>query len=596
MKTPPVNIILLAAIALQASALAVPPEVPDPYGIVSQPIPDKTVVLTFDDGVASHATVVAPLLKKLGFGASFYICDFDGFNTRKDWYMTWDQIKSLSDGGLDVGNHTKGHGGGLDNYLAMEAEFSSNHVPKPTTLCWPVYAVNPNLYPALIENQYTFGRAGGNRPYRPSVDHPLDVPSWGVQDDISVDAFISYVEQAAHGKIVVITFHGVPEGEHQAVSLDPGKFTRMMQYLKDKQFNVISMKDMARYVDAKKAAKFLPFPSRFPWGGMTQAGNLLYVSINKLAAERKVTLPGMTTRIARAYFLGDPKKQALTINNADTGIQTLVLPESPFVRSGEYPTVIAAELQGGPIATLLEFGFPGAPEAMISGNEVRAKVPLAADLTKLTPLYDTGSPQVTGKPASGTIANFSKPQTYTITAADGSTRRYLVTVTPTLGAVVASNPSFEKSDSRGNYDNSMESKPSGAIWTFTKAGHEGELGIRDLVEAPSAPRPPDGTRHAVFMRGAGNGISQTITFDQGNYTVSLDAVKRSGYEKTAAPLIVSLDGAPVLTLAASQITEKWGSFTSPVVPVSAGSHVLALALGDGDGMDLIDNVVLHYSK
>lgn len=596
MKTPPVKVILLAAIALPAAALAVPAEVPDPYGIVSHPIPDKTVVLTFDDGVASHATVVAPLLKKLGFGASFYICDFDGFNTRKDWYLTWDQIKSLSDDGFDVGNHTKGHGGGLDNYLAMEAEFASNHVPKPTTLCWPLYQVNPGCYPDLLAHQYTFGRAGGNRPYRPSVDHPLDVPSWGVQDDISVDSFISYVEQASHGKIVVITFHGVPEGEHRAVSLDPEKFTRMMQYLKDKQFNVISMKDMAKYVDAKKAARFLPFPNRFSWGGMTQVGALLYVSISKLAAERKVTLPGMTTRIARAYFLGDPKKQALTIIKADTGVQTLVLPESSFVLSGEYPTVIAAELQGGPIATILEFSFPGAPEAMISGDEIRVKVPLATDLTKLAPLYDTGSPQVTGMPASGSFNSFSKPQTYTITAADGSIRRYLVTVTPTLGALVITNPSFEKSDSKGNYDNSMESKPSGAIWSFTKARNEGELGIRDLVEAPSAPRPPDGTRHAVFMRGAGNGISQKIIFDKGNYAVSLDAVKRSGYEKTAAPLIVSLDGAPVLTLEASQITEKWACFTSPEFPVSAGPHVLGLALGEGEGMDLIDNVVLHYCR
>ena len=32
-----------------------------------QPIPDKTVILTFDDGVSTHATYVAPLLKKYGF-------------------------------------------------------------------------------------------------------------------------------------------------------------------------------------------------------------------------------------------------------------------------------------------------------------------------------------------------------------------------------------------------------------------------------------------------------------------------------------------------------------------------------------------------
>jgi hypothetical protein len=98
------------------------------------------------------------------------------------------------------------------------------------------------------------------------------------------------------------------------------------------------------------------------------------------------------------------------------------------------------------------------------------------------------------------------------------------------------------------------------------------------------------------MRGTGNGVSQLITFDQGNYTVSLDGVKRRGYEKTAAPLRVTLDGVPVLTLESSQITENWAGYTSPVVPVAAGAHTLAITLGEGDGMDLIDNVEVKYCK
>ena len=34
----------------------------DPTGIIKKPIPDKTVVFTFDDGCLSHSSVVAPLL------------------------------------------------------------------------------------------------------------------------------------------------------------------------------------------------------------------------------------------------------------------------------------------------------------------------------------------------------------------------------------------------------------------------------------------------------------------------------------------------------------------------------------------------------
>ena len=67
----------------------------DEAGILKKAIPDKLVVLTFDDACASHATVVAPILKRLGFGATFYICNFDSFSTRKDWYLTWRQMKAM---------------------------------------------------------------------------------------------------------------------------------------------------------------------------------------------------------------------------------------------------------------------------------------------------------------------------------------------------------------------------------------------------------------------------------------------------------------------------------------------------------------------
>ena len=39
------------------------------------PLPDKLVVLTFDDGSISHLTVAGPLLKELGFGATFFVTE-----------------------------------------------------------------------------------------------------------------------------------------------------------------------------------------------------------------------------------------------------------------------------------------------------------------------------------------------------------------------------------------------------------------------------------------------------------------------------------------------------------------------------------------
>ena len=69
-------ILLTACGVCQAESAAAPPG--DPYGIMRKPLPAKVVVLTFDDACLSHATLVAPLLKKLGFGGTFYVSDAFG--------------------------------------------------------------------------------------------------------------------------------------------------------------------------------------------------------------------------------------------------------------------------------------------------------------------------------------------------------------------------------------------------------------------------------------------------------------------------------------------------------------------------------------
>ena len=40
-----------------------------------EPIPDKLVVLTFDDASKSHFTVARPVLRKYGFGATFFVTE-----------------------------------------------------------------------------------------------------------------------------------------------------------------------------------------------------------------------------------------------------------------------------------------------------------------------------------------------------------------------------------------------------------------------------------------------------------------------------------------------------------------------------------------
>src|SRR5262249_58798060 len=74
-----------------------------------EPIPDKLVVLTFDDASKSHYTIARPILKKYGFGATFFVTEGWDFATNKRDYMSWEEIAQLHRDGFEIGNHTRDH-------------------------------------------------------------------------------------------------------------------------------------------------------------------------------------------------------------------------------------------------------------------------------------------------------------------------------------------------------------------------------------------------------------------------------------------------------------------------------------------------------
>lgn len=267
---------LLAAIILTTIARGVPPPDADPLGIVTKPIPERLVVLTFDDACLSHSAYVAPLLKKLGFGATFYITRFGNPALDPKMYMSWDQIKALDALGFEVGNHTWSHsqlGGGKNNVpgqlpdiAKIEELLLTNGIPKPTTFCWPIYTVNPAMFEVLLDRGYLLGRSGGrdDRPYRPTRENPFETPSFTIMANTPLETFTNAAARATRGRISIFTFHGVPDIEHAAVGVDPARFAEMMDYLKDNRYTVIAMRDIARYVDVRKATKLLPVPAAMP--------------------------------------------------------------------------------------------------------------------------------------------------------------------------------------------------------------------------------------------------------------------------------------------------------------------------------------------
>lgn len=69
-------------------------------------IPEKSVILTFDDNDLDQYSVAYPELKKYGFKGVFFIMTV---SMNKPRYMSREQIRELSDAGHVIGSHTWDH-------------------------------------------------------------------------------------------------------------------------------------------------------------------------------------------------------------------------------------------------------------------------------------------------------------------------------------------------------------------------------------------------------------------------------------------------------------------------------------------------------
>lgn len=242
------------------------------FGQTLQPIPDRLVVLTFDDSSKSHFVVARPILKKHKFGATFFITEGFDFGTNKTDYMNWDEITQLHEDGFEIGNHTIDHSAVNANRLdslpnviqAINARCREHGIPETVSFAYPGNAFAVEALPVLQKLGIKFARRGGSPEYayelgrgiayEPGLDHPLLVPTTGdARPTWTLEKLKSAVSQARYGKIAVLQFHGVPDTAHDWVSTRAKDFEAYMQYLADEKFTVIAMRDLAKYVDPSVA-------------------------------------------------------------------------------------------------------------------------------------------------------------------------------------------------------------------------------------------------------------------------------------------------------------------------------------------------------
>ncbi len=73
-----------------------------------RPLPDRPVILTFDDGYVDNYENAFPLLTAHGFiGHFFIITDF--VNQGREGYLSWQQIEEMAAAGQRFGSHSRDH-------------------------------------------------------------------------------------------------------------------------------------------------------------------------------------------------------------------------------------------------------------------------------------------------------------------------------------------------------------------------------------------------------------------------------------------------------------------------------------------------------
>ena len=249
---------------------------------VAAQLPEKTVVLTFDDAVKSHVDFVAPALKERGFGATFFISQLWMNDTAN--FLSWEDVAAINAMGFEIGNHTWTHLGVagpksaalLEGELALvENALKKVGVPKPISFAWPGNSYSIEGVQVLEKCGYKLARRGmqpempygrieiGPR-YEPDRHHRLLIPTTGdAYPDWTLEHFKTLVNTGKPGQPVILQFHGVPDIAHPWVHTPPERFIEYMDYLKAENFNVIALRDLLPVADANPEAKGMP-AERYP--------------------------------------------------------------------------------------------------------------------------------------------------------------------------------------------------------------------------------------------------------------------------------------------------------------------------------------------
>ncbi len=237
---------------------------------------ERIVVLTFDGSFKSHRTLVAPLLKELGLGATFFVTHPS--NNPSD-SLTWSEIAEIDQMGFEIGNRgwscldlsvPRNAARLLGDLALVEFELDKVEVPRPISFAYCQDSFGPEALEKLGRRGYRFARRGveprlPSPGFDPTLHHPLTIPTSGSADsDWTEEGFNRLVEHAGGESIVVLRFGPVGGPNQAAPSISAESFRKFMIQLKEQGYTVAAMRDLGDRFSWQIEDQDPGLPSRHP--------------------------------------------------------------------------------------------------------------------------------------------------------------------------------------------------------------------------------------------------------------------------------------------------------------------------------------------
>jgi peptidoglycan/xylan/chitin deacetylase (PgdA/CDA1 family) len=228
----------------------------------------RPIVFTFDDGVESHITKVAPFFKEHDFNATFFITSIREMWEKNHHHLLTEpgltdrQVLELHEQGFEIGNHTLDHVANRplkeEQVVRMEENLHEIGVPKPKTFCFPGYKYPGHEHldssqEILTRLGYRFARTGYSLCFSPRAHKTpslrdkvrYHVPgnflvfSTMIMNDWYVfDHFKKNLDNTPEGATPIVTAHGLVS-THRWENMK-----KAVLYAKEKGFQGIAMKDL----------------------------------------------------------------------------------------------------------------------------------------------------------------------------------------------------------------------------------------------------------------------------------------------------------------------------------------------------------------